>query len=237
MSMESASLMLSSEKQQIRKSILAAREQLSPDVRAAYNAAITERLLQLPEYRRAETVLGYMNFGSEYASEVWVAQVLADGKRLILPRVNRHTNTLDLYLVEDMESQLAAGLWGIREPVIERCKRLSDINEVEFVLLPGIAFSRDGARLGYGGGFYDKLLMKPLAIRPGEQTTLAKSRVMAHAPHRFALATAAFGLQVVAQIPQEATDVRVEWIITEAETIDCNAIGNRSSPIPQNRNG
>jgi len=217
---------LSSEKQQIRKTVLAARDQLSPDVRDAFNAAITERLLQLPEYRRAGTVLGYMNFGSEYASELWVAQVLVDGKRLILPKVNHHTNQLDLYLVDDPENQLESGLWGIREPVVERCKRLDDINEVEFVLLPGIAFSRDGARLGYGGGFYDKLLMEPLAIRPGEQTTLAKSQVMAHAPHRPTLATAAYGLQIVTQIPQEATDVKIDWIVTEAETIDCNAIGN-----------
>lgn len=199
-------LTLSSEKQQIRKSILAAREQLSPDARAEYNAAITERLLQLPEYSRAETVLGYMNFGSEFASELWVARVLADGKRLVLPKVNRHTNTLDLYRVDDLKSQLASGLWGIREPVIERCKRLSEINEVEFVLLPGIAFSRDGARLGYGGGFYDKLL--------------------AHAPHRPTLVTAAYGLQIVARIPQEATDVRVEWIVTQEEIIGCSATGN-----------
>ncbi len=197
---------ISSEKQQIRKTVIAAREQLSPDVRAVYNAAITGRLLQLPEYLNADTVLGYMNFGSEYASDLWASQVLADGKRLVFPRVNRHTNTLDLYRVDDLESQLATGLWGIREPVIERCKRLNDINEVEFVLLPGIAFSRDGARLGYGGGFYDKLL--------------------AHAPHHPALVAAAFGLQIVAEIPQEATDVRVEWIVTEAETIDCNATGN-----------
>ena len=193
---------ITTEKRQIRKTIIAAREQLPPDVRAEYNAAITERLLQLPEYIRAETVLGYMNFGSEFASELWVAQVLADGKRLILPKVNHHTNQLDLYRVDDPENQLESGLWGIREPVVERCKRLDDINEVEFALLPGIAFSRNGARLGYGGGFYDKLL--------------------AHVSHRPALATAAFGLQIVTQIPQEATDVRVGWIVTEAETINCS---------------
>lgn len=189
---------ITAEKQQIRKTIIAARDQLSPDLRAEYNAAITERLLQLPEYCQANAVLGFMNFGSEYASELWVAQVLADGKRLALPRVNRHTNLLDLYWVDDPESQLESGLWGIREPVVERCKRLNDINEVEFALLPGIAFSRNGARLGYGGGFYDKLL--------------------APVTHRPALVTAAFGLQIVTQIPQEATDVRVGWIITEAET-------------------
>jgi 5-formyltetrahydrofolate cyclo-ligase len=198
---------ISTDKQQIRQTILAAREQLSPELRAEYNAAITERLLQLPEYLKADTVLGYMNFGNEFASELWVARALSEGKRLALPRVNRHTNLLELYWVTDLKNQLAAGLWGIREPVVARCERLNAINEVEFVLLPGIAFSRNGARLGYGGGFYDKLL--------------------AHAPcasHRPALAAAAYGLQVVAQIPQETTDVRVEWIITEAETINCGAV-------------
>jgi 5-formyltetrahydrofolate cyclo-ligase len=193
----------SAQKQTIRKSILAQREQLPADTRAAYSAAITERLLQLPEYRQAGTVLGYMNFGAEFASELWVARVLADGKRLALPKVNRHTNHLDLYWVEDPENQLAAGLWGIREPVVERCERLDNPNEVEFALLPGVAFTRDGARLGYGGGFYDKLL--------------------AGMTQRPVLVAAAFAMQIVEQLPQEATDIKVEWIITEQETIDCSA--------------
>lgn len=195
--------MLHSLKPSIRKTILAQREQLPADTRAAHSAAITERLLQLPEYRQAGTVLGYMNFGAEFASALWVARVLADGKRLALPKVNRHTNHLDLYWVEDPENQLAAGLWGIREPVVERCERLDNPNEVEFALLPGVAFTRDGARLGYGGGFYDKLLAS-MAQRP-------------------VLVAAAFAMQVVERLPQEATDVKVEWIITEQETIACSA--------------
>lgn len=192
-------------KQSTRKTILAQREQLSTDARTAYSAAITELLLQLPEYRQAGTVLGYMNFGTEFASELWVARVLADGKRLALPKVNRHTNHLDLYWVEDLENQLAAGLWGIREPVVERCERLNNPNEVEFALLPGVAFTRDGARLGYGGGYYDKLLAS-MTRRP-------------------VLAAAAFALQIVEQLPQEANDVKVEWVITEQETITCPAQG------------
>jgi len=134
---------------------------------------------------------------------LWAAQALADGKRLALPRVNHHTNLLDLYWVEDLESQLARGLWGIREPVVERCERINSLNEVEFALLPGVAFTRDGARLGYGGGFYDKLL----AGRGGEP--------------RPTLAAAAFALQIVERIPLEATDVKVELIITEQGTIAC----------------
>lgn len=193
-------------KQTLRKTIVAKREQLPVDARAAHSTAITERLLQLPEYRRAETVLGYMNFGAEFESGLWVERVLLDGKRLALPKVNRHTNHLDLYWVEDPENHLVAGMWGIREPVVERCERLSGLNEVEFVLLPGVAFARDGARLGYGGGFYDKLL----ADLPSDLT------------RRPVLAAAAFALQIVEFIPQEPTDVRVELIVTERETIACS---------------
>ena len=201
-----ASFMTQSVKQSIRKTIIAQREQLPADVRAAHSAAITARLLQLPEYRLAEVVLGYMNIGAEFASELWIQLVLADGKKLALPRVNRHTNQLDLYWVNEPESQLESGLWGIREPIVERCERLNTLNEVEFALLLGVAFTRDGARLGYGGGFYDKLL--------------------ARMTHRPALTAAAFALQIVEQIPQEATDVKVEWIITEQETIACSENGN-----------
>jgi len=77
---------ISTDKRQIRQTILAAREQLSLELRAEYNAAITERLLQLPEYLKADTVLGYMNFGNEFASELWVARALSEGKRLALAK-------------------------------------------------------------------------------------------------------------------------------------------------------
>lgn len=190
-------------KQIIRKSTLSLREQLPADTRAAHSAAIIERLLRLPEYRQAEAVLGYMNFGAEFASDLWVERVLAEGKRLALPKVNHHTDQLDLYWVDDLENQLAAGLWGIREPIVERCERLGNLNGVEFALLPGVAFARDGSRLGYGRGFYDKLL--------------------AGMTQRPVLAAAAFALQVVESVPQEATDIKVEWIITEQETIVCSA--------------
>lgn len=192
----------------IRKTIHTLREQLLPEVRAKYSAAITARLLRLAEYRQAGTVLGYMNFGAEFASELWIIQVLADGKRLILPKVNHHTNRLDLYLVDDPDSQLEKGLWGIREPMVERCKRVSALDEVEFALLPGVAFTRDGTRLGYGGGFYDKLLAYPGGITGA---------------HRPALFAAAFALQIVEHIPQEETDIKVGWVITEQETIVCSA--------------
>jgi len=187
----------------LRKKTLALREQLSADSHAAYSRAIAERLMQMPEYRQSNAILGYMNFRTEFASDIWARQVLAENKKLALPRVNHHTNQLDLFWVEDLENQLAAGLWGIREPIVERCEQVTGLNNVEFALLPGVAFTRNGARLGYGGGYYDKLLARMTHIPP--------------------LVAAAFELQIVETIPQEATDVKVGWIITEQRTINCSA--------------
>ena len=192
---------MASRKSLLRKRTLALREQLPKATHDLHSRVIVDRLATMPAYRQADVVLAYMNFGAEFDSRLWVRQILADGKRLVLPKVNRHTNELDLYWVDDLESQLASGLWGILEPVPERCERLIDLNEVEFATLPGVAFARNGARLGYGGGYYDKLLAR-FVSRP-------------------TLVAAAFALQVVQDVPQEATDVKVDWIVTEQETIAC----------------
>ncbi|HET7832940.1 MAG TPA: 5-formyltetrahydrofolate cyclo-ligase [Gallionella sp.] len=205
---------VTSVKQTLRKNIIELRKQLPMEVRSARSAAITERLLQLPAFQQADAVLGYMNFGAEFFSELWIAEALAQGKRVALPKVNHHTNHLDLYWVEDLENQLETGLWNIREPIVERCERVLALNEVEFALLPGVAFTRAGARLGYGGGFYDKLLAQ-----------LDQDNAGVPRPQ---LVAAAFALQLVDQLPQEATDIKVEWVVTEHETIACS---DQSVPI------
>jgi 5-formyltetrahydrofolate cyclo-ligase len=130
-----------------------------------------------------------------------VRQALLDGKQVLLPKVNRNTKQLDLYRITDLAQDVAPGCWDIPEPISERCAKVESLASVDFVLLPGVAFSASGARLGYGGGFYDKLLAQ-----------------MSHQP---TLVAAGFALQVVADIPQEATDRKVEWLITEQETIRC----------------
>ncbi|MBI3902310.1 MAG: 5-formyltetrahydrofolate cyclo-ligase [Nitrosomonadales bacterium] len=190
-------------KQIIRQRILTQREQLSVTLRRQYSAEIAQRIAQLPQYKSARTVLAYMNFGAEFASEILVRQALLDGKKLLLPKVDTVTRELDIYRVEDVDAQLAPGAYGIREPLMAHCAKVGVLSEVDFILLPGVAFGRDGARLGYGGGFYDKLLA-------GSAIT-----------HRPALVAGAYSMQIVEGIPQEATDRKVEWLVTENETIDC----------------
>lgn len=194
---------MSMEKSACRARVLAARAVWLAGEQAAADAQILARLLAMPLYQQSSAVLGYMNFGTEFASEHWVAAALAGGKRVALPRVNAATKELDLFWVTDLARDLVVGKWGIREPSIKGCERLTGLNEVEFALLPGVAFTRRGARLGYGGGFYDKLL----------------ARFVAHPP----LVAAAYGRQVVADLPQEPTDIPVDWLVTEQETLRCAA--------------
>jgi 5-formyltetrahydrofolate cyclo-ligase len=147
-------------------------------------------------------VLAYLNFGTEFASELLAKHVLEEGKALYLPKVNSINKELELYRVTDLSRQVAPGLWDIPEPVPSRCAQLENFAEVDFVLLPGVAFTEFGARLGYGGGFYDKLL--------------------AHFTHQPTLVAAGFSCQVVTDIPLEQTDRAVEWLITEHKTICCH---------------
>lgn len=189
-------------KQALRQRIIAARENLAASERLRLGRTILAAVHSLPEYREARAVLGYLNFGAELETDVWVAQALRDGKRVLLPRVNKASRQLDLYRINDLQHDVAPGSWGIREPLIERCIKEEAPGTIDLILLPGVAFTRDGGRLGYGGGFYDKLL--------------------AHMPHRPVLVAAAFGLQVVADIPQEDTDQRVDWLVTENEILRCN---------------
>ncbi|MFM2397494.1 MAG: hypothetical protein RLZZ144_744 [Pseudomonadota bacterium] len=189
-------------KQALRQSIIGARNAMSVTERAQASQQIAAKIAQLTAYRDAKCVLAYLNFGAEFSAELFAQQVLQDGKTLYLPKVNSATKELELYRITDLSQQIAPGLWNIPEPLIDRCEELKSFAEVDFVLLPGVAFTESGARLGYGGGFYDKLL--------------------ARFTHQPTLVAAGFSCQVVPDIPLERTDRAVDWLITEHKTICCN---------------
>jgi 5-formyltetrahydrofolate cyclo-ligase len=110
--------------------------------------------------------------------------------------------TLALHAVSDPERDLAPGCFGIDEPICERCPERS-LADVDFVLVPGLAFDRLGGRLGYGGGFFDYIL--------NVRTDLIESG---------AVVAVAFGLQIVDRVPLAGWDMRVPLIVTEDEMID-----------------
>ena len=181
-------------KSEIRKQILSRREALGAAQRASLSKTITARLLALPSYESAHCVMAYMSIGSEFDTAAFVSDLQARGKTLVLPRAPRGSRALELYFVRDLERDLAAGVWGIREPRPGIC-RAAQLDEIDFVLVPGVAFTARCERLGYGGGFYDELIAR-FSRRPP-------------------LVTAAFALQIVPELPLSERDQSVDIVITE----------------------
>jgi 5-formyltetrahydrofolate cyclo-ligase len=177
----------------LRQTVLARRDTADVSDRNRYSQTITQRLCALPAYRAAKVIAAYASFGSEPDTSEFLARVLRDGKQLLLPRINRAQRTLELRHVVDPDADLVAGVWGIREPA-ERCPIMS-VTDVEFMLVPGVAFAASGARLGYGGGFYDRLL--------------------ASVDRRVVRVAAAFELQMVDHLPEGSHDQRVDRVVTE----------------------
>lgn len=187
--------LLITSKSEIRKQILARRDALSAAQRRALSERITARLLELEAYRRARCVMAYMDFGSEFGTVGFIADLLAQGKLLVLPRVDRGSRVLGLHTVRDPDQQLEAGAWGIRQPRADMCPAVSSA-EIGFVLVPGVAFTPRCERLGYGGGYYDRFILSLGAQRP-------------------VLVAAAFALQVVTELPMAETDQSVDCVVTE----------------------
>ncbi len=186
-----------SEKQTLRKQGLARRDALEVAHRASLSKGITARVLALSSYQSARCVLAYWSIGSEFETASFVSDVQAKGKTLVLPKAPRGGRMLELYAVRDPEHDLAPGVWGIREPRAELC-RSARLEEIDFVLVPGVAFTARCERLGYGKGFYDRLI--------------------GAFPERPPLIAAAFALQIVPEMPFFPTDQHVDMVVTEDTT-------------------
>lgn len=130
---------------------------LDPDHRAAEEAALLAQLKDLPAFKGASTPLLYVgHLPEEIDTSPLVEAVLAAGRRLICPRVDRAARRLRLHEVGRPAVDFRAGAFGIPEPR----PNLPEVDpaEVDFVLVPGLAFDRRGYRLGRGAGYYDRLL-------------------------------------------------------------------------------
>lgn len=180
---------------------LAQRDALPADVRTAGSVAIAAGIAGLASWRDARAVLLTLPFGSEWNTRPLLDAALAAGKLVALPRVNRETRMLDLFALRDPDGDIQPGFRGIPEPRLS-CPAVATA-DIDWVLVPGVAFDARGARLGYGGGFYDRLL--PL-LAPGTPRIAG-----------------AFDVQVVDSVPTAGHDGLVDLIVTETRSLRCQA--------------
>ncbi|HLG25281.1 MAG TPA: 5-formyltetrahydrofolate cyclo-ligase [Candidatus Gracilibacteria bacterium] len=179
-------------KQRLRSEILLKRLKQQPVQKRKKDQKILQLLQKMDEFKKARKILLYLPIHGEVDLSA-LFDIPTLNKKIVLPRVKSTTTTLILYNIKNLKD-VELGAYKILEPK----KHLQKVKpeEIDLAFIPGIAFSKDGHRVGYGKGFYDRLMKKLTCPKIG----------------------IAYEFQIVNNIPGEKHDVPVDMIITEKTT-------------------
>lgn len=199
---------ISVEKKNIRKRILSLRNEMPIEFREEKSSIILQTLYGMERYKEAAVILTYVDYQSEVITTPLIARALIDNKLVFAPRVSGEE--MEFYRISGTED-LAVGYKGIREPIcgvgfmdgIGAYKASGEKASGEaagvLMLMPGAVFDKDGHRIGYGKGFYDRYLKR-----------LKEAGINAY---KIALC---YECQLLSEVPCESHDVSVNMVITEA---------------------
>ena len=184
---------IASQKSQMRAEILRSRAVLASATRNSETFSCHQALLALPAYQSAQTILCTVSFGSEIDTRGVIDTALSQGKRVVLSRVNKDTQQLQLFYF-DHQTVMEKNRQGIDEPHSDSTP--AALADIPLILLPGLAFDQSGNRLGYGRGYFDKLLINSAAKH----------------------VAIAFTSQLVEQVPTMPHDAKLNILITATQT-------------------
>ncbi|NLI93845.1 MAG: 5-formyltetrahydrofolate cyclo-ligase [Peptococcaceae bacterium] len=179
-------------KTEIRKQILSIRGSIDQVQKEVLNQKIIRQILSLPYYCTAGTVMVYLNAPDEVQTTEIAQHILQSGKRLIVPYCG--TGEIVPHEIFDLQNDIAIGKFGIREPRADHRKPISS-KDIDFILVPGVAFDREGNRIGFGKGYYDRFL------------PMLRSDVC--------IAGLAYSFQIVERIAVQEHDYKMSLLITE----------------------
>lgn len=185
-------------KSEIRAQILELRNNLSKQETEEKSSIIANKLFDSKYFQEATKILLYSSKGNEVDTKIIIKNSV-DNKNIVLPRTNVAKGVLDLYQIKSLED-LEEGAFGLQEPK-ENLNKVEP-EEIDLAIIPGVAFDKKGNRIGYGLGFYDKLLSSINAKKIG----------------------LSYEIQIVENIEAEEHDIKADMILTEKRGIDCEGI-------------
>lgn len=165
----------------------------SKEDRERKSLRIAGKFFSLKAFKKAKIVMFYLAKDGEVETRQMIAKAQALGKRIVVPHINRKTRKMLACQLKDMHEELCEGPYGIHQPK-EDGKRTVGLDSINLVVVPGIAFSLDGQRLGRGGGYFDRFL----------------SRLDKDIP----LIGLAFDFQIVKEVPSLSHDEPVDIVIS-----------------------
>ena len=141
-------------KTELRKRLKAERAKLRAEQVALSSEQVSRHILACDAYRKAQCIMGYLAFGKELSVDAVLRAALAEGKKVVVPLVTSATEMVPVVLQSMQDFELDRyGIRSVREPA-QQCEPQA----IDLVLVPGVAFDREGGRLGMGAGYYDRFL-------------------------------------------------------------------------------
>lgn len=178
-------------KSQLRTKMLNSLFNLTEEKRKLFSDNITEKLIDLPEYKDAHTIMVYFSLPEEYDTTRFIEHAIGEGKVLCAPQIDWHHKVLVPIIIKGPKDYKIGRL---NIPIPSGDEKIPP-NKIDMVLIPGLAFDLMGYRLGRGGGFYDRFLARP------ETASVVK-------------VAAIFDSQLVFSVPRQSRDVKVDIIVT-----------------------
>ena len=174
------------DKAALRRQIREQKRAMTEEQINAASARLGELFVATEQYRNAKTIYGYLPYNQEVRTVPMLEQALKDGKRVAVPKV--YGEEMKFIYMTDL-SRIEKGYAGIPEPIAD--EPVAD-DPTALVLMPGLAFTKNGDRMGYGGGFYDKFL----AAEQSHPTVAL-----------------CYAFQMVEQLPTEQYDIPVDLVL------------------------
>lgn len=186
----------SADKKELRSYIKTKRK--SVENKAEKDSLVAQNLLSLDEIKKADTILCYISLDDEICTDEIVRVLLDSGKSVGAPYCVDNNGNMDFYYITDFDD-LRIQSFGVREPVIEKCKKVTSFDNT-IIILPGLCFDPNGNRLGYGKGYYDRFLQIHSLISVG----------------------LCYNSLIVKKVPTDMYDKKADIIVTENDIIRIN---------------
>lgn len=187
-------------KTSIRKEMSRMRREMSLDAVVRKSHMIADRLFALEMFQESGDILTYLSLPQEVQTDSIIERALALGKNIYVPLVDRNEKRLLVTRLRGLDIGFVEGDYGVRVPA-EKHWDIVPPSTVDLVVCPGLAFDERGGRLGFGGGYFDRLFRE--------------------LPDRVFRLALAFQFQILKRVPVEEGDEFVQKIITEEVTIHC----------------
>lgn len=185
-------------KKELRKIMIEKRDNIHKEEKAVMDKNIIFSLKEKEFYKNSKNIFIYLGFGSEIDTMSYIQDFINDGKHIFIPRIDIKTKKMEAVEITSLDG-LKENKYGILEP--DNNKEEFYKNNLELIILPGVAFDHSGRRIGYGGGYYD--------------------RYLEDIDKRIIKVALIYDFQLLENVPAEEHDIKADYIITETMNIKC----------------